>query len=327
MKTTVIIPTYKRPKTLLQGLASLQNQSLREFEIIVVDNAAQSEIHSIVSDLNRKTLLPVRYLAEPKSGLHNARHAGAQAAKGDLLIFTDDDATFDRGWLQAFIGAFAEHPEMVAAGGPVRPIWEVPPPRWLKKYWDSRTVFPILSLMEPHKEFTVSSKGFFFGVNMAVRRKTLFEMGGFNPDSFGDVWLGNGETGLNHKLWERGMFVGYVPDAVVYHHIPADRMTVKYFKRRMENEGACDIYTRFHENMPGQLGLLWHALSIILRSGVFWLTESLISGRTDWLSLRVQLQAARSRAQLQYVFRLMRDEDFRQFVLKQDWLKSPCTSR
>jgi glucosyl-dolichyl phosphate glucuronosyltransferase len=214
---------------------------------------------------------------------------------------------------------------MVAAGGPVRPAWEVSPPRWVENFLRNQKIFPILSLMEQSGEFSFSGRGFFFGVNMAIRRSILFELGGFNPEAFGDVWLGDGETGLNHKLWKREMLVGYIPDAVVHHHIPAERMTIEYFKRRMGNEGACDMYTRFHQKMPGPSGLLYQAASILIRNSVFWMMEPLVAGRTDWLCLRIQLQAARSRAQLEYVSRLIRDKEFRQFVRRQDWLNSPCT--
>ena len=130
-------------------------------------------------------------------GLHNARHAGARAAEGKILLFTDDDATFDCGWATAYAEAFARHTEMMASGGPVRPIWETEPPQWLLDYIAESKMFNILSIMEPHTEFRMNPNGFFFGVNMAIRRNILFEVGGFNPESFGDIWSGDGEAGLN----------------------------------------------------------------------------------------------------------------------------------
>ncbi len=133
---------------------------------------------------------------------------------------------------------------MAAAGGPVRPSWEKPREEWLERFMRGHKNFPIYSLMEPYEGFRLDAKGIFFGVNMAIRREVLFEAGGFNPEAFGDFWLGDGETGLNRKLWELAMFVGYVPGALVYHHIPSERMTVSYMRRRMANQGACDVYTR-----------------------------------------------------------------------------------
>src|SRR6266516_3835456 len=107
---------------------------------------------------------------------------------------------------------------------------------------------------------------------MAIRRDVLFQVGGFNPDLVGDFFLGDGATGLNRKLWERGMVVGYVPEAIIYHHIPPQKMTVKFFRRRMANEGAADVYMRFHNGKP-------------------WIADLFLKGKTDARSLRTQLHA------------------------------------
>lgn len=320
MATSVIIPTYNRPQTLLQALRSLQNQKLPSFEIIVVDNADDSKVRCLVGEFNQTARVPVRYVPEPRVGLHNARHAGARAAAGEILVFTDDDATFDRCWLQAYAEAFELNSEMAASGGPVRPVWETPPPQWLLNYVGDAKWFPILSLWEPYQGFRLDSKGLFFGVNMAIRRDVLFEVGGFNPESFGATWLGDGETGLNRKLWQRKMPVGYVPNAVVYHHIPPERMTIEYLRRRMANEGACEVYARFHHGVPHWIRLFKHAATIAISSSKSWLAAFLLRGRTDARSLDIQIQAAYTQSQLTYVIRLMLNRDLQKLVVKKDWL-------
>ena len=129
MKASVIVPTYKRPLTLLQALNSLQQQTLHQFEIVVVNNAIDPRTDELVNDFGIGSRVPVRCIPSPPGVLHEARHAGARAAIGEILMFTDDDATFDPGWLQAYCNAFSKHPEMAAAGGAVRPVWDVPPLR------------------------------------------------------------------------------------------------------------------------------------------------------------------------------------------------------
>ena len=57
---------------------------------------------------------------------------------------------------------------MVAAGGPVLPSWEAPPPKWLLEFMGDAKTFGILSLMEPYDSFRVAHDGVFFGVNMAI---------------------------------------------------------------------------------------------------------------------------------------------------------------
>jgi hypothetical protein len=155
---------------------------------------------------------------------------------------------------------------------------------------------------------------------MAVRRQALFDAGGFNPEIFGDRWLGDGETGLNRKLWARGLLVGYVPDALVYHHVSAERMTVGYLRRRQTHEGACDMYARFHPQVPTTGALVKTSAAIAVESARDWAAEPLFRGRTDPRALRVQLRAVRARSRLQYVVRLMLDPQLRALVARETWL-------
>jgi glycosyltransferase involved in cell wall biosynthesis len=323
-RLTLIVPTYRRPSDLLRCLASVQAQTLPEFEVVVVDNAADGRVEDAVAHFNDGARVVARYVAEPRLGLHNARHAGVRAARGDVLVFTDDDATFDAGWLQAYAHSFAAHTEMAAAGGPARPIWDAPPPEWVPAYMRTQPgMFPILSLLDPFDEFRLTSDGYFFGVNMAIRREVLLQAGGFNPESFGSRWLGDGETGLNRKLWQHGLLVGYVPEAVVYHHVPAERMTLEYFRRRQANEGACDMYARFHDRgVPGRAELMLTGATIACTSALDWVASLVLRGRTDPRSLRVQLRAVRAWARLEYVWRLLGSRELRELVTRRDWLQS-----
>lgn len=319
---SVIVPTFRRPALALQCLTSLQAQSIpeSEFELILVDNAADAGLRQEVEALNRTARVPTRYLPESEPGAHTARHAGSRIARGTILVFTDDDVTFDPGWLDAYRRAFREHPDMVAAGGTVRPNWEEPPPAWLRQFMQGKAMFPMLSLMDLSDSFTLTRDGIFFSLNMAIRRTTFFELGGFNPDTYGNTWLGDGETGLNRKLWARGALIGYVPRAVVYHHISAERTTLEYLQAREANDGACDMYGRFHDAKMDGRSLVREAARICVRNARDWLAAVVMRGRTDPRSLRVQFRAARTRAQLAYVTRLLVDPERRALVAKQDWL-------
>jgi glycosyltransferase involved in cell wall biosynthesis len=324
MKISVIIPTYNRLPTLCQALHSLQEQTLHSFEILVADNAADERVKQTVCEFGETTRVPVSYVPVSALGLHFARHAGAQAAQGEILVFTDDDATFDPLWLQSYVQAFDSHPEMAAAGGPVRPVWEADPPPWLVHYLQETQLWGILSLMEPYEDFHLGPGAFFWGVNMAIRRETLFAVGGFNPEAFGDTWLGDGESGLNRKLRERRLLIGYIPQALVHHHIPPARMTVDYVCRRQANQEACELYTSWHDGIPHRLRLAKHALAVTLKNSPYFVRAWWVKGRTDSRSLDLQIQAARARARLQYVARLLGNEKFRELVRKEDWLvRSP----
>ncbi|MGE5303764.1 MAG: glycosyltransferase family 2 protein, partial [Alphaproteobacteria bacterium] len=318
---SLIIPTHNRASVLKRALISAMNLSFQDYEIIVVDNGSTDATPAIVGDLQNNTGgHTVRYVREPRVGLHNARHAGVWAAKGDILVFTDDDATFAPAWLRAYADAFEAHPEMVAAGGPVRPVWEAPPPQWLLNFMGDARTFGTLSLMEPYDSFRLDPDGMVFGVNMAIRRDVLLELGGFNPDSFGDTWLGDGETGLVYKIWEHKMLIAYVPEALVYHHIPPERMTVEYFRRRAANQGVCDLYSEFHRKLPHVLSILKRSALSALRHARSWMVGYLVKDRANIDALNIQLEAARSQAQLKYMLKVALDKKFRRFVVKTDWL-------
>ncbi len=289
-----------------------------------MDNAADPEIDKMVDKLNRSAKIPIRYLAEPECGLHYARHAGGRAATGEILVFTDDDATFSPDWLSAYARAFADYPEMAAAGGPVRPVWAAPPPRWLLDFMGTNSGFGILSLMEPYQEFHLDRGISFFGVNMAIRSRVLFEMGGFHPESIGDLWIGDGESGLNRKISNHGLLIGYVPQALVYHHIPPERMTVPYFCRRMANQGASAEYSHFSGRVPESSELLIRLGRIglsMIKLG--WLSaKQMAEGADKSASLRFRLGLALHLSRLRYVILLAKDLKFRRLLAKTDWLNS-----
>jgi glycosyltransferase involved in cell wall biosynthesis len=318
---SLVVPTYNRSRLVMRCLESAQRQELQEFELLLVDNSPDAELRSRVEEFNTAARIPARYVAEPRLGLHNARHAGARVASGDVLVFTDDDAVFDPSWLSAYARSFEAHVDMSAAGGPVLPDWEMPPPAWLSTLMQANPrMFPVLSLLNLSDDFQLTRDGIFFGVNMAIRRQALFDAGGFNPEIFGDRWLGDGETGLNRKLWARGQQIGYVPDAIVHHYVPKERMTLAYLRRRQANDGACDMYSRFHNHMPELPGLAGAALAIVAESLRDWAAEPVFRGRTDPRSLRVQMRAARAWSRLQYLARLMVSPRLRALVIQDNWL-------
>ena len=317
---SLIIPTLNRCEVLKNAIASAQQQTWHadRYEIIVVDNGSTDGTSQHVKQVAEKSEKLVRLISEPQIGLHNARHAGTRAAIGEILIFSDDDATFDPDWIRAYGEAFTKYPEMTAAGGPVRPVWEVPPPQWLLDYMDGARTFGILSLMEPHQEFRLERTGFFFGVNMAIRRDVLFEVGGFNPDTFGDIWLGDGETGLNRKLWQREMLIGYVPEALVYHHIPPHRMTVNYIRKWAWHLGGAEMYERWWNKKRSLVALAREGIIVVRRYWGQWIAGCLVRSRRDPWAIEKQFQASLGWCKLNYVWWMLTDPQVKAVLDEKD---------
>ena len=324
MSVSLIIPTYNRASRLRKALESAATLELPDgvVEIVVVDNGSTDDTPDVVAQFKKRhpACLPLQYVQEERRGLHNARHAGARQSRGQLLIFTDDDATFSRRWLSTYVEAFNAHPEMVAAGGPVRPVWEEDPPKWLAALIAGTPQFGPLSLMEPFRDFRIGAECFFWGVNMAIRRDVLFEVGGFNPELFGPLSLGDGESGLNYKLVRRGMAIGYVPLAVVYHHIPKERMTMQYMRKRHASTGAEVIYSKYHGHLPYRLRLMLNASQLFCRNSVRWIAAAIVFNRDDLRSVRFQLDAVCTWRQFTYTLQLITDRSLRRLVGRDNWL-------
>lgn len=325
-KISVIISAHNGAQRLRATLPSHLNQTLPRqlYEVILVDNASTDDTREFVTQLNGQNNSPIRYVYEERLGLHNARHAGARAAKGEILFFTDDDASMDQNVLNHYVEAFEHHPAMSAAGGVAKPMWEKSPESWITNLVRDGSFFPALALIDPYQNFQLSPDGYFFGVNMGIKRDVLFRLGGFNPDSFGDRLLGDGDSGLLRKLWLNGSHVGFIPAAKVSHHIPEKRMTIDYLKHWSHNWGAADAYTKYSQAMPSTSRLILDLLKLLItRVPKMLIVSMLHSGKRDPRSVHRIMSVSYTMEQIRYIWRLIFSKKFRGFVTYQDWLNNP----
>lgn len=322
MFVSVIVATYNRLDSLLRLLESLRFQVYKDFEVIVADNAAQPEVRAAVDALAEEGTLSLRYVPEKQKGKHYAVNAGVKASCGELLVFTDDDATVDPQWISAYVEAFRNNSDLSGAGGRVDLAWEQEPPQWLVDFIGDRETFGLLSMVNLHSGFFVSGKISLYGVNMAFRRDVYVRAGGYNPECYGDIWLGDGDNGLQRKAEKQGAKIGYVPDARVNHHIPASRMTPAYLWRRMLNEGAAQLYTHCQRNgkMPSRMRMLKHAAALGVRNSLLVLRGVAARGRTGRKALELQHRAAFILGRLVFAFRLGVDAEVRRIAETDRWI-------
>ena len=114
---SVVIPTHLRPKLLHTLLESCSQQEKCSFEVIVVDNQRSEETESVVAGFTELGF-NVCYLVSQKPGVNRARNLGARSAKGDILLFLDDDCELiDTKYLQLVIQLHSKYPEATAIGG------------------------------------------------------------------------------------------------------------------------------------------------------------------------------------------------------------------
>ena len=284
---SVIIPTRNRAVYLRDTLLSVCRQALPtdRFEIIVVDNGAAGETSRVVDEIVSGSSM-VHYVYESRVGLHQARHAGARAAKGEILVYIDDDVIAPAGWLEAMLEPYA-NPKVACVGGKILAGWETALPPWLDQFGkNGDNILSLLDLGDEPLELTWPQT--VYGCNMSVRKSVLYEIGGFNPDAIGDrrlIWLrGDGETGLHRKIYDAGYKVIYEPRAWLYHRVPASRLQPDYFCYRAFIQGISDSYTHMRSNRLSVIRLMLHAVRCTLRTahaylGSLRLTNGYIQSR------------------------------------------------
>lgn len=99
---TVCIPTYNRKEKLKLTLQSLENQSYKNFEVIVVDDGSIDNTRDFISEYLKNTLLNLRYIYKSNGGKHTALNKGIELANSKYFIILDSDDIFTDNALQFF---------------------------------------------------------------------------------------------------------------------------------------------------------------------------------------------------------------------------------
>lgn len=131
----ICICTYKRPELLRQLLLKLERQQTGDafsYSVVVIDNDKSESAREVVDSFARKSAIPTRYFVEKEQNIALARNKGVANAQGEFIAFIDDDEIPIDDWLQRMRATIMKYG---ADGvlGPVKPVFEVPPPEWLVK--------------------------------------------------------------------------------------------------------------------------------------------------------------------------------------------------
>lgn len=230
---TVIICTYNRAKYIGPLLESLAANTLpkSEYEILLVDNNCQDNTREICEHFAATHPdLTFRYVVETEQGLSAARNCGIRHAHGDLLVYVDDDALVDNHYLQDYVSYFAAHPDVMALGGPIEPLYETAEPKWMTRYTKA-LLTAWMNYGDKPREYP---KGRYPGGGNAAYRKAVFEkVGLFNTKlgRKGNLLLASEEKDIFDKMHMLGMKVMYIPEPVLHHSIPQAKLEDDYYNR------------------------------------------------------------------------------------------------
>lgn len=229
MDVTVAICTWNRAALLDQTLARMAGLRIPPglgWELVVVNNNSTDDTDAVIA--RHAPYLPLRRLFEPNPGLSNARNRAVTEARGELLVWTDDDVQVDPDWLAEYAKAAARFPHAGYFGGSVDPWFAVPPPRWVRRHlqvlegpFAVRRLGPAVRLLAPGEKV--------FGANMAFRTRLLADAR-FDPalGRIGAGMLSGEETDLVDRLHRAGHGGVWVGSARVRHYVPAARLTTRY---------------------------------------------------------------------------------------------------
>jgi O-antigen biosynthesis protein len=224
---TVVVTTCANTDLVLGCIDRICAECSGPTEIIVVENRPTGS--TVEQDLGQRSHDGplIRYVAEPRRGLSRARNAGLRAARGEFVVFTDDDILVDRTWMLAIRTAFFEIPTADCVTGPILPLELETPAQVLVERFASfgkgflRRVYSIDDPPPDQPLFPFSAGYFGSGANMAFRTETMRQMGGFDTRlGAGTIARAGEDLDVCIRLLAAGRRLVYEPCAVVWHRHP-----------------------------------------------------------------------------------------------------------
>jgi len=234
MKLSVIVPTYNRSNSLRKTLASLAAASLPSsflVEVIVVDNNSTDDTAEVVKEMATNFgEIKLDYLFESRQGRSFAVNEGIRASEGDLVSMIDDDAQISDDWYIEVQRIFRDRwDELDFVGGKILPNLEIPPPDWVE---------PLKTGALCWRDFGDEEWAYDLNTPMITGTHGIFKRSVFTKVSFynehlgvkGKGFLGGEDEVLYDQLMEHGCRGIYNPRLLVYHDVPARRLTKGFYR-------------------------------------------------------------------------------------------------
>ncbi|MGH9010562.1 MAG: glycosyltransferase family 2 protein, partial [Acidimicrobiia bacterium] len=210
---SVVICAYteERWDDLLEAVQSVGNQEPQALETIVVIDHNDALYGRALVALDGCTVIT----NSEERGLSGARNTGITAAKGDIIIFLDDDAAAEPGWIARLVAPFQDE-RVLGVGGSAVPVWAGGAPDWFPTEFNWVVGCSYTGMPDRLAEIRN-----LMGCNMAFRREVFEAVGGFRSGigRVGKRPVGCEETELcirARQHFPRGVFL-FDPEAVVRH--------------------------------------------------------------------------------------------------------------
>lgn len=288
MKLTLSICTHNHLEALKQTLAGLHdlNSPKDSWELLIIDNASTDGTGTWLAQGGwQRTDIDCRIVQESQLGVAHARNRALSEARGEYVVFLDDDETPEPDWLTQLEQAIDVH-QPAAIGGRIRAQLPGSRPDWLSD--ELLGFLGELNYGPAERALTETSTPIFTG-NAVFHRQTVMDIGGFdgNLGRRGNIQSGGEDTDLYRRLVNLKKAVCWVPQAVIYHRIEPWKLRRTYFLQLHYRQGRMEgAHKRSHySRLPPR-----YLVPQLLRAYARALARRFKQGSAN--SLRLEMNAA-----------------------------------
>ena len=275
MKYSFIIPVYNRPDEVDELLDSLTRQTLRDFEVVVVEDGSVIPCREVVSKYADR--LTVHYYNKENSGPGQTRNYGVERANGEYMLILDSDCILPEDYLEE-VEAELRAKKADAFGGPDRAHHSFTDVQKAINY--AMTSFFTTGGIRGGKKKL--DKFYPRSFNMGIRKDVYQALGGFSKMRFGE------DIDFSIRIFKAGYACRLFPEAWVWHKRRTD---LKKFFKQVHNSGIARI--NLYKKYPESLKLV-HMLPAVFTLGVFVLMLLLLMG----IGLGVSIQTGMLQVEL-----------------------------
>ncbi len=234
-RLSVILCTHKLTDTLKDCLEAICTQTAdkRDYELIFVNNSFRdNQLKELVQDIKAKyTELDVSYITAPLKGLSFARNAGLWAAKGEYVLYVDDDAIMDSDVVVQTIRAFDGDDDLGVVGGKV--TLNIPKAAETLVTPNTVGLWSNLDIDGEDLKYARDYGDFPYGANFGARCSELRRIGGFRTGygRVGNDYAGGEETLVCFMMEQINKKVALNPKSRVEHRIENERFNAEHIEK------------------------------------------------------------------------------------------------
>jgi glycosyltransferase involved in cell wall biosynthesis len=231
MKYSIIVPVYNRPDGVDELLERLTSQTLKDFEVVIVEDGSKITCKDVCDKY--ANILHLHYYYKENSGPGQSRNYGVERANGEYVLIVDSDAVAPAGFMQAIDDELQRQPSD-AWGGPDAAHESFTDVQKAISY-AMTSFFTTGGIRGGKKQL---DKFYPRSFNLGIRREAYLALGGFSKTRFSKMSLYGEDIDFSIRIYKAGYSCRLFPEAWVWHKRRTD---FRKFWRQVYNSGYARI--------------------------------------------------------------------------------------